>query len=157
MKSYASAALIGAASAISSDAMNYKFMQHIAIYGKSYITMDEFTARMELFAAVDAQIEEHNASDSSYRMGHNKFSDMTEYERSMRKGFRQNPNSDQLVDSEIELEATPVPDSWDWRDHNAVTPPKDQGDCGSCWTFSATGALEGAHAIKSGELLSFSE
>ena len=50
-----------------------------------------------------------------------------------------------------------TPESWDWRDHNAVTGVKDQGQCGSCWTFSATGALGGAHAIKSGKLETFSE
>lgn len=44
----------------------------------------------------------------------------------------------------------------DWRQHNAVTPVKTQ-DCGDCWSFSSTGALEGAWAIKSGNLLSFSE
>ena len=49
------------------------------------------------------------------------------------------------------------PTSIDWRDHNAVTDPKDQGDCGSCWTFSSTGAMEGMYAIKYGTLKSFSE
>jgi C1A family cysteine protease len=157
MKSYAFVAFVGAASASHFEAMNIKFMEHISKHGKSYITIEEFIARKEIFAAVDYKIEEHNASKSSYRMGHNIFSDMTEHERSTRKGFKVNPNRDELIDSEVTFDTSSVPESWDWRDHNAVTAVKDQRSCGSCWTFSATGALEGAHAIKSGKLFSFSE
>ena len=75
MRSFMQTASIGAASATIMGEMNYKFMGHIAKHGKSYATVAEYEARMGLFAEADAKIEAHNATNSSYRMGHNKFSD----------------------------------------------------------------------------------
>lgn len=50
-----------------------------------------------------------------------------------------------------------TPAAWNWRDHNGVSPVKDQGNCGSCWTFSTVGCMESAHLIKYGNLATYAE
>lgn len=96
----------------------------------------------------------------SFELGHNQFSGMneTEYIRWVRGVETDNINvfGVNVVTDNMTLVAS-LPASVDWTANGAVTPVKDQGQCGSCWSFSTTGALEGAYAIKYGKLASFSE
>jgi len=62
-------------------AMAAQFMEYVSHHGKSYITLEEFEARQELYMQTDALIREHNVTDSSFTIGHNKFSDYTDAER----------------------------------------------------------------------------
>ena len=134
-------------------AEDYKFMEFVTSYGKSYGTVAEFMFRKEQFVARHNEIEAFNAdTNNTHTVGHNMFSDKTYAEMKKLNGY-QHREATNVVDLDESVTAATV----DWRSKNAVTPVKNQGQCGSCWAFSTTGAVEGADAIRSGSLKSFSE
>jgi len=121
---------------------------------------EEFEARLSVWIANDKLIEAHNAQGNltSYRLGHNRFSMWTREEfasRFLTPMELQGVNDAPLL--HVDSPSTLVPSSLDWVSQGAVTGVKDQGSCGSCWSFSTTGALEGAYFIRNGKLVSFSE
>ncbi|EDQ87660.1 uncharacterized protein MONBRDRAFT_21591 [Monosiga brevicollis MX1] len=99
-------------------------------------------------------IEAHNAGNSSFTMGITQFADLTAAEFSAYvKRFPMNVTRPR---NEVWITEAPLQEV-DWRQKNAVTEIKNQGQCGSCWSFSTTGSVEGAHAIATGKLVSLSE
>ena len=105
-------------------------------------------------------IEKSNRMRRSFELGHNQFSGLnqTEYLQWVRGGLGDTTNVfgvNPVFSKPTEYASLPV--STDWTAKGVVTPVKDQGQCGSCWSFSTTGALEGAYAIQYGKLESFSE
>ena len=153
MKSFAFAAVIGAASAI--DTTTFGYLNYLAKFNKSYENQEEFEMRVNRYVQVDAFIQEHNETNASYTVGHNQFSDWTAAEYKNLLGYKKDnlkqPKTPKKYDTSMNASSV------NWVEAGAVTPVKDQGQCGSCWAFSTTGSLEGAHFVATGELLSFSE
>jgi len=135
------------------------FSTYVKKFNKQY-THDEFFPRFNIFKANFDKIRHHNKGNASYAMAVNEFADMTfrEFHAKMTGYNWRERNYLRAKNSHgPHLHVKAAPASVDWRTKNAVTPVKNQGQCGSCWSFSTTGSVEGAWAIAKGNLVSLSE
>jgi C1A family cysteine protease len=153
MKAAVVAAIVAPAMAGSS------FAEWAAQAGKVYKAKEEFTMRAAIFAANVAKIEAHNAGESTFTMAVNDFADLTHEEFRARYvgGFRGAATRKTGTWGQQGAKAQALPATVDWTTKGAVTPIKNQGQCGSCWAFSTTGSVEGISFLKTGTLPSLSE
>lgn len=135
----------------------YLFTKWVSQHNKVY-AHDQFFAKFNQFKINLDKIHKHNQGNHSYTLAMNQFGDMSTAEFKAINGFRGYQNEYLRSQNKPHgLKHVKLAASVDWRQKAAVTPVKNQGQCGSCWAFSTTGSVEGAHAIATGSLVSLSE
>jgi cathepsin H len=133
------------------------FNAFAAKYGKSYATEEERVQRMQIFVENTEMINRHNAQpEQTYSLAVNKFADMT-WDEFKNQYLGANGQECSATLGNYRMRNMAVPAERDWRKENIVSEVKNQGSCGSCWTFSTTGCLESVHAQKTGKMVLFSE
>ncbi|XP_030373502.1 putative cysteine proteinase CG12163 isoform X1 [Scaptodrosophila lebanonensis] len=142
------------------DKVDHLFHKFQIKYGRRYANTMERQMRMRIFRQNLKTIAELNENEmGSAKYGITEFADMTSTEYKQRTGLWQRDEGKATGGAPAVVADYPgeVPKEFDWRQKNAVTQVKNQGQCGSCWAFSVTGNIEGLYSLKTGDLQEFSE
>jgi C1A family cysteine protease len=143
-------ALALASATLSESQYEFLFTRFVDQYSKNY-EVSTFFAKYNTFKSNLNQVLAHNAQGKSFTLAINEFGDLSQAEFKA-KYLKLKPLNNYYAKSfmQADLSGVQVPnaDSFDWRNVGAVTPVKNQGQCGSCWAFSTTGSTEAAYAIK---------
>jgi len=157
MKTILILALIFASAIAAFNEPQYRiaFTRFMAKNQRSY-DHDEFQQKYAVFKSNMDIIAAWNNQDNGVTLKMNQFGDLTSAEWSdMYLGFK--PKSGNQGGIPWTSPRNDLPVSYNWTAKGAVTPVKNQQQCGSCWAFSTTGSTEGCHQITTGDLVGLSE
>lgn len=134
------------------------FEQFKSTHKPVYAHDKEHAQRLHNFRQNVRYVHSKNRQGLTYRLALNHLSDKSQRELKLRNGYRHTAGDHgaQVFDKST-INPRDVPESIDWRTIGAVTQVKDQGVCGSCWSFGTVGAIEGAYFVKYGERKRFSQ
>ncbi|AUL78605.3 cathepsin Llike cysteine protease [Tupanvirus deep ocean] len=125
------------------------------IHQKKYNSVNEKIHRQKIWESNNLYIQKQNTLDLDFQLEMNKYGDLTFTEFvNTHTGFKQNMRILKNYKTNFDIS---LPKHVNWTEKGVVTEVKNQYQCGSCWAFSTTGAVESMHAIKTGKLISLSE
>jgi len=140
-----------------------RFAKFKTQYNRQYANAEEEARRLAIFEANMKTAAELQIKNPLARFGENDYADMSPEEfksrhsgeGAFRAAVRQ--RASRIVKEDPKLAAKATGSYVDWRNNGAVTPIKNQAQCGGCWAFSTTGNIEGQWAIAGNGLVSLSE
>lgn len=135
------------------------FENFVKKFERKYANDAEHIQRLRIFKRNLHKIDMLNKHEQgTAKYGINELADLTEKEYLRKTGLIVPQHHENYFGNPIaDIPDVPLPEEFDWRDKKAITNVKNQGNCGSCWSFSVTGNIEGLHAIKTGKLEAYSE
>ena len=155
MRTAAVASLAALAVATPMGEFEHEFIKFLAKHNRRYGTKEEYNMRLVEFTRNHKFVLDFNKKGTTQTVAINHMGDWTREEYRGLLGYMDIPRDTENIVYHEDPETSAA--SVDWNAEGAVTYVKDQGQCGSCWSFSSTGSLEGRHFQKTGILTAFSE